>query len=591
MTTKRVTLAALTAAAGLALAACGSGGTTGGGASTAPTAGAAGPGAAFNGAVEAVVNPSDAKGGTLKIAQTDDWDSPDPGDTYYAFSWNFARLYARSLMTFTPKPGTDNLNIVPDLAAEAPTVSEDGKTWTFKLRPGLKYDDGSTITAKDVKYGVLRSNWGKDVLPNGPNYFALYLDAPKDYKGPYKDKDVDAVKFIETPDDTTIVFHLKSPFADFGYLSTSPQTAPVPQAKDTGADYKLHMLSSGSYKVDSYEPGKQLTMSPNPSWDKASDPLRKQAASKIEVALKVEANDLDNRLLANSVGYDIAGVGVQVPSQAKIFNDQKLKANSDNVLAGFLRMMAINQHVKPFDNVHCRRAVQYAVDKTTFQNANGGPITGGDIATTVLPPTVAGYQKFDLYPSADGTGDIAKAKEELAACGQPGGFKTKVSARADRPKEVATAEAIQQALKRVGIDVEIKTYPSGKYFSNFAGVPNYVHENGLGLILSAWAADWPTGMGFLQQISDGRAIAAAGNSNWAEIDDPAINKMFDDAAKNNDQAAREALYAQIDKKIVEDAYIVPGIYAKALLYRSPDLTNVYFSPAYGMYDYLNLGVK
>jgi peptide/nickel transport system substrate-binding protein len=494
-------------------------------------------------------------------------------------------------MNFDPKPGKANLNIVPDLAAEAPKVSDDGLTWTFKLRSGLKYDDGSPIVAKDVKYGVLRSNWGKDVLPNGPNYFAQFLDAPKDYKGPYKDKNIDDVKFIETPDDTTIIFHLKKPFADFGYLATSPQAAPVPQAKDPGAEYKLHIVSSGSYKVDSYEPGKQMTLSPNPNWDPASDPLRKQTASKIEVGLKVEANDLDNRLMAGSLDIDIAGVGVQVPSQAKIFSDPTLKANSDNVIAGFLRMMAINQHVKPFDNVHCRKAVQWAVDKTTFQNANGGPITGGAAPTTVLPPTVAGYQKFDLYPSADGKGDVAKAKEELAACGQPNGFKTKVSARADRPKEVATAEAIQQALKRVGIDVEIKTFPSGKYFSNFAGVPNYVHENGLGLILSAWAADWPTGMGFLQQISDGRAIAAAGNSNWAEIDDPAINKMFDDAAKNNDQAAREALYAAIDKKIVEDAYLVPGIYAKALLYRSPNTTNVNFSPAYGMYDYLNMGAK
>ena len=94
--------------------------------------------AAFNAASTSVVNPSDKKGGTLKFANPGDWDTLDPGETYYAYSWNFARLYGRSLMMFKSAPGKEGNQLVPDLA-EAPGQSSDGaKTWTYKLRQGCE---------------------------------------------------------------------------------------------------------------------------------------------------------------------------------------------------------------------------------------------------------------------------------------------------------------------------------------------------------------------------------------------------------------------------------------------------------------------
>ena len=107
--------------------------------------------------------------------------------------------------------------------------------------------------------------------------------------------------------------------------------------------------------------------------------------------------------------------------------------------------MAINTKVKPFDNVDCRKAVEYAIDKVSAQNAIGGPIRG-DIASTVLPPNIVGYQKFDNYPTANNSGDVTKAKQELQTCGQPNGFSVGLSARADRPNEIAAATSVQNSL-------------------------------------------------------------------------------------------------------------------------------------------------
>ncbi|MFG2090077.1 MULTISPECIES: ABC transporter substrate-binding protein [unclassified Spirillospora] len=554
-------------------------------------------GAGFNAAVNEVVNTSDKKGGTLKLASSDDFDSPDPGNTYYAFSQNIARQYGRALTTFKPGAGKESLEVIPDLATDLGTPSDGGKTWTYKLRTGVKYDDGTTVTSKDVKYAVERSNYTEE-LQLGPKYFKQYLvDNDPAYKGPYDDKGEKGLESIETPDDQTIIFHLNEPFAEFDYLVSMSQTMPVPKAKDTGLKYENSIVSSGPYKVDNYTRGKSMTMSRNTHWNKSTDPIRKALPDKIEIQLKQNADDIDQRLLAGTLDMDISGVGVQSGTQPKVLAADQ-KPYVDNPIQGFLRFMSLNVHVKPLDNVHCRIAVQYATDKVAAQTAYGGPLAGGDVATTVLPPTVDGYTKFDLYPQkqAENGGldeaTMAKAKQELQACGKPDGFKTKISARSDRPKEVAMAQAIQQSLKKVGIETEIVQWPAGDYFNKYVGVPDYVHEHGVGMMIMAWAADWPTGYGFLAQIVHGDAIKPSGGTNLAELDDPKINDALDGAIANTDKAARLKIYGEVDKMVMQSATQVPLVYAKALMYRPERVTNAGITLSYGgMYDYLNMGVE
>jgi len=538
-------------------------------------------------ALTSVVNVSDKKGGTVVMENSDVPDSLDPGNTYYGWVQNFSRLYARTLLTFKPAAGKDGLTVVPDLATGLGKASADAKTWTYTIRSGLKYDDGTPITTKDIKYAIERSNFAPEALSNGPTYFKSYLVGGDKYQGPYKDKNPNGLASIETPNDTTIVFHLAKPFADFDYLATFSQTAPVPQAKDDGAGYVKHIVSSGPYKFASYTEGAGATLVRNPQWTKANDPVRNPLPDRYQIKFKVDAVTIDNNLLAGNTTVDSGGTGVTPQTQGKVIGP-KYKKSTDDSYAGATSYMAINPNVKPFDNIDCRRAVEYAIDKVSVQTAIGGSVKG-DVATTLLPPTVNGYAKFDEFPTEGNKGDAAKAKDALTKCGHPTGFTTNLTARSDRPAEMAEATAVQNSLKQVGIKANIKSYPAGKYFSNFAGVPSYVHEHQLGLMMTAWGADWPTGYGFLDQIVDGSAIKPSGGNNLQELNDPAINKALSDAISNTDAAAREKAWGEIDKMVVDTGTVVPLIYRKNLLYRPDNATNVTVTQAYlGMYDYLLL---
>jgi len=578
--TRRVTAAvASVLALSLGAAACGGGG--------GKDDNSSGGSAKKDAALDAIVNVSNKKGGTVTLQDSDVPDSLDPGNTYYGFVQNFSRLYARTLVTFKPAAGKAGLQVVPDLAESLGKPSTDAKTWTYKLRAGLKFDDGTPITSKDVKYAIERSNFAPEALSNGPTYFKAYLQGGDKYKGPYKDKSADGLKSIETPDDRTIVFKLNQPFADFDYLATFSQTAPVPQAKDDGAKYVQHIVSSGPYKFQSYEEGRSATLVRNTNWDQKTDPIRKALPNKITVQFKVNPVTIDNNLLADKITGDIAGTGVQPQTQPKVLSGKYAK-QTDNSYAGATSYIALNVHVAPFDNVHCRKAVNWAIDKQSVLDAIGGS-PKGDVATTLLPPSVNGYTKFDTYPSAGHKGDVAKAKAELKQCGKPNGFSTTLTARSDRPAEIAQATAIQNSLKAVGINAEIKQFPSGKYFSNFAGVPSYVHEHKLGMLSMAWGADWPTGYGFLDQIVDGAAIKPSGGNNLMELNDPKINSALKAAIANTDSAARTKAWGDIDKMVMDNGSVVPLVYRKNLLLRPTSATNVTVTQAYlGMYDYLLL---
>jgi peptide/nickel transport system substrate-binding protein len=546
----------------------------------------------YNAALNAVVDASSHEGGTIVFDDSAVPDSTDPGNTYHAEIWNIARLYGRALVTYKSAPGAAGMQLVPDLATNLGKVSDNGLTWTYHLKSDVKYEDGATVTSQDVKYAIERS-YAKDLLPNGPGYFTMLLKDPG-YPGPYRDKTPGQLGLtsVDTPNPATIVFHLQRPFSDFAYVAALPQTVPVPEAEDTGASYQLHPVSTGPYKFQSYQLDEQLTLVKNRYWDPATDPNRNQLADKIVVNLNVNADRIDQNLIHNFADLDLFGTGVGTAARAQILASASLKKNADNAPTNLAWFTYINTKVKPLDNLHCRRAVEYAADKVAFQAAYGGPTAGGSIASTVMPPNLIGYKKFDLYEATTKPhGDVAKARQELAACGQPDGFSTTMAFRIDQPKERIAAAGEQQALARAGINVTLQGYPSEKFFTDFAGVPNYVHQHHLGLVISGWAPDWPDGFGFLYYLTAGSVIQPVANTNVSELNDPMVNDMFTKALTTTSIAVKTQIWSQIDRQVMSDAAILPGVYAKALLYRNPRLTNVYVHKYYSMYDYASLGSK
>ncbi len=581
ITRKKATVA-LVAAAALVLGACGSGGSDDDGGDEPKLS---------NSALGKIYEESDEKGGTLKFGHAGEWgDTVDPGETYYGYSWDMLRNYARSLVMFKTEPGDAGLELTPDLATDLGKSSDGGRTWTYTLRDGVKYEDGTPITSADVKHAVLRST-DKKTFPNGPAYFEGMLDLPKGWDGPYRTKNMNTDSAIETPDEKTIVFHLKEPFAGFDYLAQLPQTAPVPEAKDTGAKYKSHVLSSGPYMFDgNFNPTSGFTLIRNPNWDAASDPNRKALPDKMTVKLNMDPDDLDNQIEAGSIDVDIVGTGVQPAMLTKLLQSDSLSSRADNPVLSRLWYTSINPTVKPLENIECRKAIMYGMSPRSYQRAYGGEFAGGAIASTILPPTIPGYEDFDLWGQKDNPdGQEDKAKEALEKCGQD--IKTNIAYRAERPKEKATAEAFQQALEKIGIEASPKPLPEGDYFSATCGLPSYVVKNNIGLCVNGWGADWPDGYGFLSQIVDSRVIRDTGGSSNTSVRIPEVDTMLDEAIVEQDEDARNKMWAEIDRRVMEEAVVYPGVYAKAVLLRGENITNVFVNESFGYYDYTAMGVK
>ncbi|MFF9237883.1 ABC transporter substrate-binding protein [Streptomyces sp. NPDC014801] len=542
----------------------------------------------FDAAVAHVVDASDRKGGTLRLVSSADADSWDPARSYFGWVWNMERLYTRTLLTYDVKPGKPGLTLVPGLAAAAPRVSADGRTYTVTLRSGVTFEDGTPITAQDVKYAIERV-FAREVIDGGPSYLIETLDQGQGYPGPYRSgaSDRTGLRSVETPDDRTLVFRLAEPDARFPHLLAMGATAPVPRKRDNGAGYAGRPVSSGPYRFQSYTPGKSLVLVRNEHWDRATDPLRKALPDRIELTV-TSADDVAARLLDGRADLDVQQAGLTQAAEARVLRDPALKAHADAPFTGYLRTVALVSRTAPLDNAHCRRAVFYAADTTALRAARGGPTTGS-LHGNLLPPTLPGSDGYDPFALTRGRSQPDKAREELRACGRPRGFGTKLVVRDARPQDVRTAVALQQSLKAVGITVAVDRLELDEYFS-VIGSPAEIAKKGYGMMLLAWGADFPDGSGFLPPLTDGRLITPAGNVNYAGVNDPAVNALLDQAAAQTDPVRAAELYRRVDHRVTDGAYYLPVVADKALNYRGPRLTNVYVHQAYGMVDFQALGV-
>ncbi len=552
------------------------------------------PGAAvYDAATKGVVNPSKRQGGILKFVSTMDADSWDPQRGYFGFTWNFSRFYARQLLTYAAEPGAGSARLVPDLATGRARVGDGGKTYTYTLRPGATWEDGTPVTSEDVKYGIERA-WATDVISGGPSYLREVLDLRSDYPGPYKDKAKDklGLRAIQTPNDRTITFTLPKPYRDFEHLLAMPSASPVPRAKDTQATYAQRPFSSGPYKFDAYQPGKSLSLVRNERWQRSSDPVRTALPDRITLDIVASPTARDGALRAGRYDLDISTFGVDASQRVGLLADAKTKAQVDNPYTGIVRYAALASNVEPFNNAHCRKAVFHATDKRSVRAAAGDPRTGGELAPHLLPPGITGSEPdYDPYGTtcSGGAPDLERARQELKECGKPSGFRTTVTV-SDGPQDAAIAEAVKASLARVGITAKVERLPFAEYATTICK-PDQVKRKGYGINLRRWSADYPTGRGMREPLADGRRITRQGNVNVALLKDKALDKLFDTSGANQDPGLAESDDRQINHKVSDAAAYLPLTFEKALIWRNPRLTNVSTTSAYGGgYDVVSLGV-
>jgi peptide/nickel transport system substrate-binding protein len=529
--------------------------------------------------------PSARPGGTLRLV-AGAVDSLDPARSYSPGVWNVMRLYTRQLVAYAPKPGTDGARVVPDLATAPGRTTDGGRTWTYTLRPGLTWEDGSPLTSADVKYGIERL-FASDVVTGGPTWAVQLLDnrsAP--YDGPYRDKG--GLRSIATPDARTIRFTLVRPFADWDEVLALPAASPVRAKADTGANYGRKPLSSGPYRVLGIGKDGTVTFARNPHWSKATDPVRSALPDTVRLQTDVLPAERDRRVLAGLADADVSGSGLQAEAAAKALADPSLAARVDDPSTGTLRFVAMPSSVGALGDVHCRRAVQYALDKAAVKDALGGAYAAS-LATTLWPRVLPGYPATAPYPTGAGNrGDLAKAKDELGQCGKPDGFSTTLGTVNDGRGKVA-ADVVVRSLARVGIVATPKEYPRGTFLASVAGSPATVRADGLGLIVAEWAADFPSPYAFLVPLVDGRSVRSSANPNVAELsgDEEAI----DAATATLDPVQATEAWRAVAATAMETAGYAPLVEDRAVLIGSARLRNAYVQPAYRGYDLASLGVE
>jgi peptide/nickel transport system substrate-binding protein len=549
------------------------------------------------------LKPSTVKGGTLNVGVAGDVDYLDPARTYYAFSWDIHQLISRTLLTYPDGVGSNALTPTGDIATGPATPTNGDKTWSYTLKSGIKFQDGTTVTSKDIKYAIERT-FATSVINGGPTYFATFLCPNKlnasgactTYGGPYANKAaVYGLSTIKTPSANKIVFHLNQPFAEWNYVMTLFGTSPVEPSVDQnpktgGANYNNHVQATGPYEIASYVPNKHIDLVRNPNYNPATDGTRPALPNKIDITTSFDSPTLDNDIIANTTDLDIGGTGVQPATQVKILKSAALKARSLDPITGFTRYISILQESAPFNNVHCRRAVIWAMSKTEQLDARGGQY-GGALASTLGPPTLAGWKNFNLYPTTpDGSADVAKAKAELKLCGKPNGFKTTIVVT-NQGKGPQQAQFLQNDLKAVGITANIKQFDPATYYSSVVGVPANIKKDGYGLAFAGWGPDWPAPYGYFENIIDPRKILAQGNSNYGACKDPKITSLINGALKQTSPAAEYPYWQKVDQTVLSDACDAPFDYDKALDIFSSRLKNVYIEPQYGIVDLRTLGVE
>ncbi|MGW3916943.1 ABC transporter substrate-binding protein [Streptomyces sp. NPDC005070] len=528
------------------------------------------------------------KGGTLTVLNSNPQSDFDPARLYTSGGGNVPSLVFRTLTTRNRENGAAGAEVVPDLATDTGRASENATVWTYTLKKGLKYEDGTPITSADIKYGIERSFAAE--LSGGAPYLRDWLIGGADYQGPYKDKK--GLDSIETPDALTIVFHLNKPEGEFPYLATQTQFTPVPKAKDTGTKYEEHPVSSGPYKVVKNEnDGERLTLERNTYWSASTDAERKAYADKIDVRSGLDSSVINQRL-SSSQGADATAVTTDTnlgPAElAKVTGDKELASRVGTGHFGYTNYLAFNPKVKPFDNPKVRQAISYAIDRTSVINAAGGSSLA-EPATTYLPNQKSfGYTPYDLFP-AGASGNAAKAKELLAQAGYKNGLSITLTHSNSKDFETSPeiATAIQDALKKAGITVKLQGLEENDYSDKIHSA-----KDEPGLFLAHWGADWPSGGPFLAPIFDGRQIVKDGaNFNSGFLDDTSVNDEIDAINKLTDLDEAAKRWGALDKKIGAQSLTVPLFHPVYKRLYGEGVKNIVISDWTGVLDISQVAVK
>jgi len=534
------------------------------------------------------------KGGTIHILSNGEQIAHlDPQRNYTGDDLAFAgSTMHRTLTSYKYAAGDEGSGIVPDLATDLGTHNEDGTVWSFTLRDGGTFEDGSEITCADVAYGVSRT-WASDVITDGPTYASSYIDAG-DYPGPYKATAEQQAAFdkVVACDGKTITFNLKVPVADFNYTTTLLAFSPVPKAADTGEKYDMHPVSSGPYKIESYEVGKSLVLVRNENWSKDSDPVRSANPDSFVYEFGLDEAVMDERMIKDAGDDQFAvALGIQPENLPTIFEDDAFKSRRIDYYDPFVTYTNLN--VKNLSCVEVRKAIYLALDRDALRKAGGGPYTG-DFADGFVKPALALDYKKSTLPEGlneDGTANVEAAQAAMtageAACPEVVA-RAKAGLNFYRPATPVWDKAVAiwiDSLGKVGIKLKDEPVEASVYWPTVMNP-----ETNYDIARGGWAPDWANASTVIPEL-----FTTSGGFNLTRnSDDPdyaEFQTKVDAAKKELDRAKQGVMWQELNQYVVDRLWALPGTFTKAQSIWGSKVGNAYQWAPFGAYNYGDLYVK
>jgi peptide/nickel transport system substrate-binding protein len=404
--------------------------------------------------------------GTLKGAiSSGGIDSLDPDRWYFALTWGLANALCTPLLRYATKPGAGGTKLVPG-TANFPVVTDHGLDYTYTMRPGARFSDGKAITPADIKYSFMRMmNPAVDTGSGGD--FAKVIGAPTYIAG----------KTTTIPGITTtkksVSFHLTAPDGSLEYATAMATTCPVPSGtpmKPITDGSLLKTYASGPYKIQTYNPSRELVLVYNHNYDRALG--NRGHVAKIQFAIGVDSQSAIEEIQAGQL--DINTTNVDTATIIRLSNDPALSSQLHDSLRPAIFYIFLNYQVQPLTNVDVRKAINYAVTRTEILKEWGGPLAG-TTTDEFTPPSFASFKKFTIYPN---TSDLAKAKALMKQSGVATPVKLGLRVLNTAPGNVTMAEVIKANLAPIGITVDVEGTPNSV---NYSFISNYKSHTPMGI--------------------------------------------------------------------------------------------------------------
>jgi peptide/nickel transport system substrate-binding protein len=574
---------------------------------------------ALGGAAPASAASTPKYGGTLRLVGQGDVDFMDTADAYYDVTWSLFRAISRQLYTWpTAATFAGQVNPVPDLATAMPVVTNGRKTYAITIRTGAMWDTSPPrqVTAQDEITGMKRlcnpaspagalgyyeativgfQSYCNSFLATGSTKTGTTASAMDAFMSSHNIAGIKAVSNL------TVQFNLTSPAPDFLDILSLAFASPVPHEElayvPGSAALGQHFVSDGPYTISEYVPTRSIDLVRNPAWKASTDTVRKAYVDQIQITEGVATNTAALQEIqagTEDMFWDQNVPTVQLAGMVASHDPDLTVGPDGNNYITMNPYMSINlqspNNKGALKNLKVRQAIEYAVNKYADSQVYGGSVISG-ITNQAIPPGSVGYiPGYDPYPSLNGQGNPAKAKQLLAAAGyQPGQVTLKLVYRTNTVHP-QIAQNDQASLEAAGFKVQlVAVTPPNAFYTKYLENPAAGKSGAWDLAEAGWIPDWMglNGRSVIFPLFDGSSYGAESND-YGDYNSKVVNADIAKALAATSQSQAAAYWQDANRQVMSDAAIVPIGAQKTAVYHSSRVQNAEFWYVAQEYDMTNV---